>query len=266
MPKIIDENKKKCNYYYPNNEHLQKRLNNLESKTLIVHLPIDLTNDSYNYQQTIDTHPKNNNSIFDNTFNLTPSTFCALTNENNNNNNNNVNNTENIPPNTEYYFIEDTKFEKNINKLISTKYYHDSNANNNKISLHCWHCCMEIKHKPKGIPIKFENKKFYVKGFFCSYNCALTFNYNTGQNASIIQERESLIRMLSSNNDLQYAPSKETLKMFGGTLTHEEFHKHSKFVDIVYYPMMPVISFVEENLPVSTQNSLNNKLQLFVRN
>lgn len=40
----------------------------------------------------------------------------------------------------------------------------------------CWWCCHNFKTIPLGIPMKYEHKKFTVKGNFCSFACMLSYN------------------------------------------------------------------------------------------
>ena len=108
----------------------------------------------------------------------------------------------------------------------------------------CWHCCHTFKNMPCGIPINYKKNLFYVKGIFCSFNCALTYNNNSNENENIIQERESLIYLLYKkinnvkNIDLKYAPEKEVLEMFGGKLTIEEFRENNSTYNIIFPPIV----------------------------
>ena len=42
----------------------------------------------------------------------------------------------------------------------------------------CWWCCHTFKTPPVSIPEKIYNKKYYVFGCFCSFNCAYSYNIN----------------------------------------------------------------------------------------
>lgn len=116
----------------------------------------------------------------------------------------------------------------------------------------CWHCCHKFNSMPCGIPHSYEDGIFNILGVFCSFNCALTYNYDSKINENDIQERESLLYMMYKkiNNvkeiDLPYAPEKQTLKMFGGLLTIEEFRKNQNVYSMVYPPMLSIIPQLEE--------------------
>jgi hypothetical protein len=149
------------------------------------------------------------------------------------------------------FMTNNCRYEKEITKLTRNDIY-DSRL------IHCWHCSCEIINRPIGIPVKYVNKKMLVKGFFCSLSCALTYNYNSAEFDSTIQERESLIRLLS-DTPIHYAPPRESLDIFGGVLSYIEFHRHSsREINIIYEPMIPLVSYIEENIPIEENIATNN--------
>ena len=46
----------------------------------------------------------------------------------------------------------------------------------------CWWCCHNFDTVPLGLPVKYENKKFTVKGIFCSFACILSYNKKESAN------------------------------------------------------------------------------------
>ena len=273
----------------------KKQINAIHSRSIIVHLPIDLTSMHYykqphfeskihdnteidaelveNYYRVNDDHNKEQ-QFNPQSFNL-HGDLCHY-NQPTNNNNNNCNTTaqNKIINHSDHHqchakniiFIDDAKeYTKNITKLISAQYYYcyankhqDVAVSGDICEICCWYCSDKIHTIPCGIPIKYENNEFHVKGFFCSFGCALAYNYHSNEFETIIQEREALIRMLytwiypsKNGQDLSYAPKRECLKIFGGTLTYPEFHKNNHtIVNIVTHPMIPLLCFIEENYPV----------------
>lgn len=232
-----------------NIKNMDKRLKKIESKTIIVHLPIDLT-DIQNYKHNDFCQKKNNteDNFNPQSYNLQlQNTHHCITHK--------------LPtnePNRRFKFCsEGQTFEKRITKPISDQYYESTNPKNNKCSLHCWHCSREILWTPSALPVKFENEKFSVKGFFCTLNCALTFNFYSAESESVIQEREGFIHMMHNlcyphcTEKLNYAPPREALKMYGGTLSYEEFHQNNKIVNILHVPKVPLLCSIEENIPVT---------------
>jgi hypothetical protein len=45
-------------------------------------------------------------------------------------------------------------------------------------NLACWWCCHHFDSIPLGLPIKYDKKKFTVKGLFCSFACMMAHNKN----------------------------------------------------------------------------------------
>lgn len=122
----------------------------------------------------------------------------------------------------------------------------------------CWWCTHPI---PEGIipfplPVNYNHatKKFKTKGYFCSPNCAMAYNNNSGKsgdNYLIIYfvrmqyDPESNI----SVKNLFPAPHWKTLKEYGGTLGIEEFrdsfYDHTTF-EVLEYPMISHHILVEK--------------------
>lgn len=131
-----------------------------------------------------------------------------------------------------------TDIEKIENEISKLKFQLHKLTRNNKIEISkssynndtkCWWCKNCFDSPPVGIPeIYFENK-FHCYGHFCSYNCALSYNINSGEN---VFKRTSLLNLLYYKTYEKYAkiksaPDWKSLKEFGGSLTIEQFRKNS---------------------------------------
>ena len=83
----------------------------------------------------------------------------------------------------------------------------------------------------------------------------MTYNKNIKDNK--VNERNSLIYLMKKKmykkeiNNITYSLPRETLKIFGGNLSIEEFRKKSNDTDIninIYYPpMIPIVPKIEES-------------------
>lgn len=157
----------------------------------------------------------------------------------------------------------------------------------------CWHCVHEFEGDAIGLPEKFYNNTFYVFGMFCSFNCALKYNYNL--NDTKIWTRTSLLHMMYNQyyeqqdddmnneitaNKIQPAPPREQLTVFGGPMTIEQFRNSShnnKSYRIILPPMVSIMPLVEEdyrtkcnikvpssNIPIDMNNlaKMNKSLKL----
>jgi len=137
-------------------------------------------------------------------------------------------------------------------KMIVKTYEHQK-----EVKSDCWWCCHSFNNLPVFIPTAYKNDKFDNHGFFCSFNCALVYNYNNSDSSEYIK-RESLIYLLykktngidfSKNIKIKYAPKKELLKKFGGVIDIDMFRKNNKTFNILYPPMTNIIpNFEDYNL------------------
>ena len=116
----------------------------------------------------------------------------------------------------------------------------------------CHWCCHNFNNVPIGIPVKYTNKKFHCIGNFCSFSCACAYNYTINDTNTNTWERFSLLQLLSTKYGLtepiKCAKPRETLQMFGGELTIDQFRKNDD--NIIFfknnYPMISVSEQVEE--------------------
>ena len=263
----------------------------MERKSIIVHLPIDLTIHKPNSTSVFNTisekqEEKKNELPTSPLFNSIPNSekkinevksfdFDNVTETCNYNSN--WKNLSSSKTKQEYKIIsEGIEYDKKTIQIILVKYYNEFKNKIVSYPVHCWHCFHKIQDKPYGIPQKYENETFYLKGFFCSFNCALTYNYNLPESERSIQEKESLIRMLYKmsikgkseeklQKTLQYAPPREALKIFGGHMTIEEFRKNNNYVDIIYEPSVPLVSYLDETNISNDNNDINNSSMISLK-
>ena len=135
----------------------------------------------------------------------------------------------------------------------------------------CWWCCHSFSTPPCFIPIKYENDVFVVFGNFCSYNCALSYNFDKEFNRWT--EYAELIHLLyrkiyKTNQEISYAPDKTVIKTFGGDLTIDEyrnnFFTNDTTFDVVYPPVQSIIPYLEQTVTKSKnadKSFLDSKVQ-----
>ena len=186
-----------------------------------------------------------------------------------------------IPIDSKYE--DDCKNNRIIKKNLKNIMYEFINANNEKkwpesTNIHCWWCCNSFNDIPCALPEYYKKEKFYVNGCFCSFNCCASYNFSRNDDAR--WERYSLINLmykkLYNKNfvKINLAPPRETLKMFGGFLSIEEFREYSvrndKSFNIIKPPLISIIPKIEENIYInkttktinqSTNESILNKTQ-----
>lgn len=158
-----------------------------------------------------------------------------------------------------------------VNKKIRNVQYEFIDGNNRNewplsVNIACNWCCHQFEGPPCAIPNKVLNGKFYVSGCFCSFNCAAAHIFD--KNSRNMWEQYSLLILLykavynKNIYKIPVSPPKESLKMFGGYFTIEEYRKtlltNEKIYKIVQPPMISLVPKIEEN-KVNFDFKNNNK-------
>ena len=261
-----------------------------KNETLILHLPINPENNEKKVPQP--SCDENNYSCLEKKTNnsdenLLPTQMTFL--EKNNS----------IGNNNEYF--DDIKIDnivenrlESLNKFTNEKAWDKDNKNNNKVikknlrnilyefinsnnektwpektNIACWWCCHKFNNTPCSLPFSYKREKFYVKGVFCSFNCAASYNFSS--NDDDMHERYSLLNLmykkLYNRNfvKINLSPPRESLKMFGGYLSIEEFRENSlennKLFNLVCPPLISIIPKIEETV---NYNKLNSNMNINV--
>ena len=107
-----------------------------------------------------------------------------------------------------------------------------------KTDVACWWCCHKFDTCPCTLPTKHDplRKRFTFIGIFCSWNCTKSYNFNMSDHKKY--ERSSIITLLIQQLygvynaiNIKAAPPRQSLKMFGGYLSIDEFRSNSSTVD-----------------------------------
>jgi len=119
-------------------------------------------------------------------------------------------------------------FNKKINIYNFDNPFEVDKDNNIKIPNNCKLGCLwdtyKINDVPYFLPEKYENGIFHVIGWFCSLNCAVS--YNLLLNDDKVSQRYSLLKFLyNKQNNIIPSPSFRILKKYGGIYTIEEYRK-----------------------------------------
>jgi hypothetical protein len=146
---------------------------------------------------------------------------------------------------------------KNITPIMI--YFNEYNKRKEwpKVSnIKCLWCCHNFDNIPCALPYKYSDNTFYVFGNFCSPECAAAYNFDSGADDKDIWERYALLNHLYSliydvpDLTIKLAPPRLSLKIFGGTLSIEEFREcnmdYLKNYKIVLPPMVSIIPSLEE--------------------
>ena len=266
-----------------------------KNETLILHLPINIEeknnvpmplSDNNNNLNIMEENNNNNNQ--NGTFNLPTQINFLEDNTNIQGHNMEINNFSNnikseikeikqeIENNSEKAWQVD---EKNNNKVLKKNLrnilyeFMDSNKEKvwpDKTNISCWWCCHKFDNVPCSLPYSYKKEKFYVRGVFCTFNCAASYNFSL--NDDNVYERYSLLNLMYKKLyyrkfiKINLSPPRESLKLFGGYLSIEEFRENSlsndKLFNLIDPPLISIIPKIEES--VNHNKSFNNTLKLNV--
>lgn len=173
---------------------------------------------------------------------------------------------------------ENKELKEKINLLISEnlskiKVVKNNNSLKNKSKSKCWWCGGDCKNSII-LPYKKKNDNFYGSGIFCSYNCALSFNFEkkdekVWERCSLLYQLRDSISKEKDDTRIQPAPPKEMLKEYGGELSREEYNNLLQSIDFSYLklapPMVSSTIFIEQrnknSQNLSQMNLLGMKLK-----
>lgn len=93
----------------------------------------------------------------------------------------------------------------------------------------CWHCCHPFEGQPIPLPTAYDSRRdaFRVMGVFCSWSCAKAYNRDNMRQHTSTSHLLTLLRKRATGvlAHTTPAPPRQTLTMFGGPLTIDEFRQ-----------------------------------------
>lgn len=92
------------------------------------------------------------------------------------------------------------------------------------VSAACFWCAGTFEGRPVVLPTLEEHGVYTVYGNFCTLSCGLSYLLHEQIDPQVRWERQALLhRMYKQVAPIQPAPPKESLKFFGGQLTHDQY-------------------------------------------
>ena len=114
-----------------------------------------------------------------------------------------------------------------------------------RTNVYCFNCCHPFYNKPFTLPIDYNPtlKRYKVFGNFCSPNCAKRYAMDDKKSSNTVSILSQMCReMYSYSYTIKAAPSRFTLKCFGGKLSIEDYR--NSFLDKRVFNLKPVNSKV----------------------
>jgi hypothetical protein len=129
----------------------------------------------------------------------------------------------------------------------------DSKKIPERTSIACFWCAHNFSWRPCVIPEREEKGVYRIYGNFCSPSCAMAFLLNESLDTHVRWERIALLHRLYASNYKSHrifpAPTRESLKHFGGPLSIEEFRhiiEQEKIrIDIQVPPMVSILGSID---------------------
>jgi hypothetical protein len=140
----------------------------------------------------------------------------------------------------------------------------------------CFWCCHTFANRPVVLPIRDTGDHLQVMGNFCSPECACAYLFDMRQDSHTRWEQLALLYRVygeACGGKIHPAPSRNGLKLFGGSLTITEYRNlirsHKVRVDVHLPPMVSIlatmdtkpIDFYDASLTKGVTETVKERLQ-----
>lgn len=140
----------------------------------------------------------------------------------------------------------------------------------------CYWCCHPFSNRPVVLPIRDTGEHLIVMGNFCCPECAMSYLFDIHQDSHTRWEQLSLLNRIyieACNGKITPAPPRAVLKLFGGTLTIQEYRQliqsHKVRIDVHLPPMVSIlatmdtkpIDFYDANITKNVSETVKERLQ-----
>ena len=121
-----------------------------------------------------------------------------------------------------------------------------------RVDVACFWCCHSFETPPVILPIRDQGEYLQVMGNYCSPECAMAYLFDMRQDSYARWEQLSLLNRLYADAGgmrIRPAPSRQTLKIFGGPMAIEEYRgfvrKGKLRVDVHAPPLVSLLSTMD---------------------
>ena len=163
--------------------------------------------------------------------------------------------------------VQIDKNEIDVKPYDNIEMMEEINEDMNKSSV-CWNCCHDFYNQTYYIIDDFVNKNYHIFGNFCSYECSCRYLFDNYQ-SSELWKKYGLLSMYYANDskELKIAPSRFSLKKFGGNLEIDEYRNNftSNVNDHRILPIIPmnITFYMYDN---NIKNNISQELKLYRKN
>ena len=152
---------------------------------------------------------------------------------------------------------------RTIDVMIDYKVGNETMSLPESTSACCFWCSGQFEGRPVVIPTQEEYGVYTVYGNFCTISCSLAYLLNEHIDPQVRWERQALLhRMYKQVENVQPAPPRESLKFFGGCLSHSQFReiigKKQIRIDANLPPIISILSVLDTKPIDFYETSLRN--------
>jgi hypothetical protein len=145
---------------------------------------------------------------------------------------------------------KEVKAFQTIDVMIEYKHCNETRTLPESVSAACFWCAGGFEGRPVVLPVKEEQGVYHVYGNFCTLSCGLSYLLTEAIDPQVRWERQALFhRMYKQLTPIQPAPPRESLRFFGGSLTHDQYRgvigKRAVRVDAHLPPVISILSTLD---------------------
>ena len=152
---------------------------------------------------------------------------------------------------------------RTIDVMIEYKEANQTQSLPQSTSAACFWCAGGFEGRPVVLPTQEESGVYTVYGNFCTLSCGLSYLLNEHIDPQVRWERQALLhRMYSQIASIHPAPPRESLKFFGGVLSHQQYRgiieKKQLRIDAHLPPVISILATLDTKPIDFYETSLRN--------
>ena len=145
---------------------------------------------------------------------------------------------------------KEVKAFQTIDVMVEYKHCNETRSLPESVSAACFWCAGGFEGRPVVLPVKEEQGVYHVYGNFCTLSCGLSYLLTEAIDPQVRWERQALFhRMYKQLTPIQPAPPRESLRFFGGSLTHDQYRgvigKRAVRIDAHLPPVISILSTLD---------------------
>jgi len=159
--------------------------------------------------------------------------------------------------------VEEIKAFRTMDVMLEYRVANETHSLPESVEAACFWCAGQFEGRPVVLPTLEENGLYKVYGNFCTLSCSLSYLLNEQVDPQVRWERQALLhRMYSQTSSIHPAPPRESLRFFGGALTHAQYRsiieKKQLRIDTHLPPVISILATLDTKPIDFYETSLRN--------